>query len=277
MLGSLSDAEDVVQEAYLRWHQQRPDDLRSDEAWLVTVVSRLSIDRYRAKSTERSAYVGPWLPEPVGSEALQPERHAEVYDDLSTAFLLILERLSVTERAAFLLREVFGYEYGDVAHALDKNEAACRQLVHRAKTRIRRERPNAPVPRPAQREMIQKFIDAVETGDERRILSLFDVEATFTSDGGGLVRTTLNVIYGADKIARLFAALASKFGPISRYEVREISGEPALFTFHLHELAAITTFVTDGEKIVAIYNHMNPQKIANFVHHEPVERPPLSS
>ncbi|MGZ3509631.1 MAG: RNA polymerase sigma factor SigJ [Vulcanimicrobiaceae bacterium] len=265
MLGSLTDAEDVVQEAYLRWHQRRPEEVRSPEAWLVTVVSRLSIDRYRARSSERTAYVGPWLPEPVGDEALQPERQAEVYDDLSTAFLLILERLSAIERAAFLLREIFGYGYGELSDALGKNEAACRQLVHRAKVRIRQERPNPPAPRPAQRAMIQRFFNAIESGDERAILVLFDVEATFMSDGGGRVRTVINVVRGADKIARLLGGLIKKYGAGLSYEVREISGEPAVFTYQDGKLNSVITVLTDGEKILAMYSHMNPEKLAHFI------------
>jgi RNA polymerase sigma factor (sigma-70 family) len=168
MLGTRADAEDVLQDAWLRWHQTDPTALQSAEAWLVTVVTRLSIDRLRAAKTEREAYIGWWLPEPlVELDERTPEAAAELAGDLSVALLWVLERLSPEERAAFLLRQVFDHDYAEIAGLLGKTEAACRQMVHRAADRVQQERPRFDVSQDAHRSLLQKFMAASKTPSAR--------------------------------------------------------------------------------------------------------------
>ena len=167
MLGSVGEAEDVLQDAFLRWHQADREAIRSGEAWLVTVVTRLAVDRLRGLSAERAAYVGPWLPEPwFGSTepeaADRPDRRLDLADDLSLAFLILLERLSIEERAALLLHDVFHVGYPDIADTLEKSEAACRQMVHRARERVRTERPRFAVTDEARRALLRQFLMAAQ-------------------------------------------------------------------------------------------------------------------
>src|SRR3954447_2996774 len=159
MLGSKTDAEDMVQEAYIRWHRTPVERVQSAHAWLVTTITRLCIDRLRAAKAEREAYIGPWLPEPlVGNEVPPVDAHTELASDLSVAFLVVLERLAPEERAAFLLHEVFDTEYREIAQIIGKNETACRQIVHRARQRVRRDRPRFKVSEDARVRLLQPFL-----------------------------------------------------------------------------------------------------------------------
>jgi RNA polymerase sigma-70 factor, ECF subfamily len=187
MLGVVADAEEVVQETYLRWRQARQtpagETPRSDEGWLVAVTTRLSIDRLRRAATERTAYEGQWLPEPL---PFPPPDHAiELADDLSLAFLLLLERLAPEERAAFLLREVFASEYADIARILDKSEAACRQIVHRAKERVRRSRPRFTVAPEVRERVARRFVEALRAEDREGVLAILSDDALLVADAGG--------------------------------------------------------------------------------------------
>src|SRR5688500_11520884 len=174
MLGSRADAEDVLQEAYLRGHQADTEGVQTPEAWLVTTVTRLCIDRLRAARVEREAHVGPWLPEPLlTGDAAPPDRRAELASDLSIAFLVLLERLAPDERAAFLLHEVFDCGYAELARILGKREAACRQMVHRARLRVRRDRPRFTVSESARTALLNRFVTAVHAHDQEALLALF--------------------------------------------------------------------------------------------------------
>jgi RNA polymerase sigma-70 factor (ECF subfamily) len=174
MLGSLGDAEDIVQEVYLRWHRTDGAAIRTAEAWLVATTTRLAIDRLRTAAAERRAYLGPWLPEPWPGEAddLAPDRRLERAADLSVAFLLLLERLTPEERAAFLLREVFEVAYAEIADSLGRSEPACRQLVHRARARLRAGRPRLISSRDEHRRLLERLLQAIEVGDQDRLLAL---------------------------------------------------------------------------------------------------------
>jgi RNA polymerase sigma factor (sigma-70 family) len=175
---SVEDAEDLLQEAYLRWHQADADAVRSPEAWLVAVVSRLSIDRLRRAATERAAYAGTWLPEPIASGDLASAGHrAELASDLSMAFLVLLERLSPEERAAFLLRDVFGCDYGEMARVLERSEVACRQLVHRARTRVRQGESRFAVAPETKERLIERLLAALSAGDRDGLLELLAEDA----------------------------------------------------------------------------------------------------
>src|SRR6185437_13419500 len=195
MLGTRTDAEDVLQDAYLRWHRGASDDLRSPEAWLVTTVTRLCIDRLRAARTEREQYVGPWLPEPlIGDTAPAADARAELSSSLSIAFLVVLEQLEPDERAAFLLHEVFETDYGEIAEILGKSAAACRQIVSRARKRVRGQRPRAQVSDTARRAVLERFASAIQTQDKAALLELVAEKASWTSDGGGRTRAALKAI-----------------------------------------------------------------------------------
>ncbi|HEX6536421.1 MAG TPA: RNA polymerase sigma-70 factor [Gemmatimonadaceae bacterium] len=262
MLGQVQDAEDLVQETFLRWQQRSPtEDIREPEAWLVTVLTRLAIDRLRHAAAERAVYIGPWLPEPIASDRLAPDREVEVASDLSLAFLVLLERLGPEERAAFLLREVFDSGYDEIARTLERSEAAARQVVHRARERVREARARFPVPPDAKERLLRSFLRAIEADDKEAMLAVLAPEATFTSDGGGKVRAARRPVRGAERIARMLSGIERKFHWPFRYRLGHVNGEPALIQFRGDALFAVSCIDTDGERIRAVYRVMNPDKL----------------
>ena len=262
MIGTKADAEDIVQEAYLRWHQADTEEIRSAEAWLVSVVTRLSIDKLRRASVERETYIGPWLPEPlIASAAPTPEEELETAGDLSMAFMVLLERLTPIERAAFLLHDVFDCAYPMIANILQKSEAACRQIVHRARTRVRTRQARFKATNAARRSLINQFTAAADAGDNVTLSSLFAKDATLTSDGGGVVPAARKVVHGPSRIARLYLVLGKKLGPRLRKRIVTINGEPGL-ALYLDEVPfATVSFETDGGSITALYTVLNPHKL----------------
>ena len=217
MLGSRADAEDVLQDAWLRWHEQDSSALRSTEAWLTTMVTRLAIDRLRAAKTQRATYFGPWLPEPLAeTEVVTPESHAEFASDLSVAFMHLLERLGEEERAAFVLHDVFDCDYDDIAETLGKTPAACRQLVHRARERVATERRRFRVDEEARVRMLNRFIAAAQSGDFNAIKSVFAPAALMTSDGGGKAVAVIRPLHGAERITPVVGYLAASRGAAHR-------------------------------------------------------------
>ncbi len=265
MLGTRADAEDVLQDAWLRWHRADPAALRSAEAWLVTVVTRLAIDRLRAAKTEREAYVGWWLPEPlVELDERTPEAAAELAGELSVALLWVLERLSPEERAAFLLRQVFEHDYAEIAALLGKSEAACRQTVHRATERVQQERPRFDVSRDQHRRLLERFMQAARSGERAALKALLADDVQIIGDGGGKVPAFFKVLRGADRIANLYWAAARRLGPQVAYRMAQINGEPGLLRYVDGRLESAQAFVTDGERIVAIYAVRNPDKLAGI-------------
>ena len=268
MTGTRADAEDIVQEAYLRWHRADTGDVRSPEAWLVSVVTRLSIDRLRKASAEREAYTGPWLPEPLfAAPARSPEKELELASDLSMAFMVMLERLAPSERAAFLLHEVFDCDYPEIARILRKSEAACRQVVHRAKERVRSDRQRFRASEEDRRRLIEKFTQAANAGDEAALLSLFAEDATLTSDGGGIVPAARKVVTGRRRIARLYLVLARKLGARLTQSIHTINGEPGLVSYIDGQPFSAVSFETDGRSILALYNVLNPEKLKGLARH----------
>ena len=261
MLGSIEEAEDVVQEAYLRWHHAELEAVRTPEAWLVAVVSRLAIDRLRKASTERAAYEGTWLPEPLPSERGGTDFRAELASDLSMAFLVLLERLSPEERAALLLHDVFDWGYDEVARTLEKSEAACRQLVHRARERVRHARPRFPVPPDAKERLLGRFLDALAADDERQVLALLDEDATFAADGGGKVPAVRRVVRGAQRVGRLLLGYERKGRGLVTHRIGWLNGEPAVVTYAGDRVAFTTSVDTDGERIFACYRVLDPEKL----------------
>lgn len=262
MTGTRTDAEDIVQEAYLRWHRANTDEILSPEAWLVSVTTRLSIDRLRKASVEREAYTGPWLPEPLfGSPSRSPEEQLELDSDLSMAFMVLLERLAPVERAAFLLHDIFDCDYPEIARILRKSEAACRQVVHRARERVRSDRQRFRASEEDRRRLIEKFMEASNAADEATLLSLFAEDATLTSDGGGVVHAARKVVRGRGLIARLFLVVTRRLNTRLTQIILPINGEPGLVTFVDGLPFSATSFETDGRSILALYNILNPEKL----------------
>jgi RNA polymerase sigma-70 factor (ECF subfamily) len=263
MMGTRADAEDIVQEAYLRWHRADTGEIRSPEAWLVSVVTRLAIDRLRKASVEREAYTGPWLPEPLfGSPAQRsPEEELELASDLSMAFMVLLERLAPVERAAFLLHDVFDCDYPEIARILRKTEAACRQVVHRARERVRRDHQRFRADEEDRLRLIKQFMEASNAGDEATLRSLFAEDATLTSDGGGVVPAARKIVTGRRRIVRLFIVVARKLSGRITQAILPINGEAGLVTYVDGIPFSVTSFETDGRSILALYNILNPEKL----------------
>jgi RNA polymerase sigma-70 factor (ECF subfamily) len=265
MLGSLADAEDVVQDAYLRWHGARRDSVDDPRRFLSTVVTRLCLDLLKSARVRREAYVGPWLPEPVlDAAALAPESGAELAEDLSVALLLTLERLSPLERAAFLLHDVFGLGFDAVAEALGRKEAACRQLAARARAHVREGRPRFRASREAAAALAAAFMRASATGDPAALGELLARDAVLLTDGGGKRIAARNPIVGAGKIVRFFVKLAQKGRP-QRYvavEPATINGLPGFVLRDVEGFAETIAFEPDGVgRIAAIYHLRNPEKL----------------
>src|SRR5512146_1888353 len=229
MLGSRTDAEDVLQDAYLRWYRGTPQALRSPEAWLVTTVTRLCIDRLRAARAERERYVGPWLPEPlIGDTAPAADARAELSSSLSIAFLVVLEQLQPDERAAFLLHEVFDTDYTEIAEILGKSEAACRQIVSRARKRVRGQKPRAQVSDSARRSVLERFAHAIQMQDKAALLELVAEKASWTSDGGGRAPAARKIIRGRERLVRFVLAVLGRHANRFAFELIAVNGEPAL-------------------------------------------------
>jgi RNA polymerase sigma-70 factor, ECF subfamily len=261
MLGSRSDAEDVVQDAYLRFAGAR--DVRNVEALLVTIVTRLCLDRLKSAKAQREVYVGPWLPEPVfDADGLSAEVATELADDLSFALLLALDRLSPLERAAFLLHDVFDRPFAEVAQTLDRSEAACRQLAAPARRSVRDERPAPPAPPENHARLLSAFGEAVTSGDISRLAGLLRDDAIAISDGGGRKPAALNPIIGSEKIARLFIGLAAKnAGRDIRIVPTMINGSIGALLYMDGEIDHTISMAIDGDRIAAIYLVRNPDKL----------------
>ena len=264
MLGSRSDAEDVVQDAYLRFAGAQ--DVHNAEAFLVTVVTRLCLNRLKSARAQREVYVGPWLPEPVfDADGLSADTATELADDLSFALLLALDRLSPLERAAFLLHDVFDTPFPEIAAMLDRTEAACRQLASRARRAVRDDRP-APAKAPDNHaRLLQAFGEAVASGDVAQLAELLRADAVALTDGGGRKTAARNPIIGADKIARFFIGIAAKnAGHDIRVEPAMINGAFGALLYLDGELDHTMSMAIDGEKIAAIYIVRNPDKLRHL-------------
>ena len=266
MLGTPGDAEDVLHDAWLRWHEQDTAALDDPEAWLVTVTTRLALDRLRRAKAEREHYTGPWLPEPLVPDAEHPDATLERGESLTLSFLLLLERLSPEERAAFLLHDVFDYSHAEAAKILEITEEASRQRVHRAKQRLREGRPRFSVDEAAQRRLLQRFVAAMAEPTLDALRALFAEDAVHISDGGGMARATLHPLHGADRLARLYLQLARNFqGPGLRYELAMLNGAPALFLLDGEALASAMWIESDGDRITAIHALRHPGKLARLL------------
>ncbi len=269
LLGSRSDAEDVVQDAWLRWSGADPAAVRDPEAWLVTTTTRLGLDRLRAARRERVHYVGPWLAEPLEiSLAAEPASdpavaHARA-DEVSVAFLTLLEQLGPEERAAFLLKEAFDHDYRQIAALLGLTEANCRQLVHRAKQRLQAGRPRFNADTGQHRQLLARFMDATQRGDSEAIQALLHANARLVSDGGGVVTAAVRPLLGAERIGRLFWAIARR-GLGHTAQLGWVNGEPAILRFLGDQLHSVTTIEVAGGRIANVYSVLNPEKLRGSV------------
>jgi RNA polymerase sigma-70 factor (ECF subfamily) len=266
MLGAPGDAEDVLHDAWLRWHAQDADALDDPEAWLVTVTTRIALDRLRRAKTERAHYPGPWLPEPAIAESEQPEAQLERAESLTLTFLLLLERLSADERAAFLLHDVFDYSHAETAAMLDISEDASRQRVHRAKLRLRQDRPRQPATSPVtQQRLMERFMQALQRPDAATLRALFAEDAMHVSDGGGLARATLRPLHGAERLSRVYLQIGlQQQGHDVHHEIRQLNGLPALLSWQAGTLISASWIDTDGERITAIHALRHPGKLARL-------------
>jgi RNA polymerase sigma-70 factor (ECF subfamily) len=265
MLGQAHEAEDLVQEAFLRWHVANRSTIESSTAWLVTVVTRLAIDRLRRRQADQVHYVGEWLPEPVQMSDAPPGAALERQEALSMAFLVLLERLTPDERAAFLLREVFDHDYATVADAVQRREPATRQLVHRAKRRLQQSgAPGPSLPPDTKRRQLERFLGALSAGDATTLLRVFDADARFISDGGGKVPAAINVLVGHDRIVRFLLGVENRWGARTTHHVGWINGEPGVLSYLDGRLYAATAFAVDDDTIVAAYRVMNPDKLRAY-------------
>jgi RNA polymerase sigma-70 factor, ECF subfamily len=261
MLGSVNDAEDVVQDAYLRWQRTDPTQIDNVEAFLTTVVVRLSLDELRSSRKRREQYVGPWLPEPLLVDERDPAAAAELADSLSMAFLVVLEALSPAERAAFLLREVFGYDYDDIATMLDKQPATCRQLVSRANRHVGERRQRYDADRRRGHELARCFQEACATGDVDAVVALLSDDATLWTDGGGVAKAARRVIVGARKVARFLIAVTPTLPPTAQIHEAVVNGQPGtVITDGGVAIMTITYDVLDGQ-IVGVRVVSNPAKL----------------
>src|SRR4051794_24331451 len=272
MLGSVAEAEDVAQESMLRL-ARTTEDIKEPLAWITTVATRLSIDVLRQARTQRESYVGPWLPEPlVDEEAPDPGAQAEVAESLSQAFLVLLERLTPVERAAFLLREIFQYDYPQIAEIIDRSEANSRQLVVRAKKHLDENRPRFDPDERLRDELLDRFIAATEAGDLKGLETILAEDAAMYSDGGGKVSAARKPIVGGARLAQVFVALADKLRPgNSRDELVHIGGQPGSIR-RMPDGEIVSVFsvdVVDG-RIKTIWVMRNPDKLAHLVNRRSV-------
>lgn len=262
MLGTVTDAEDMVQETFLRWQQTTEATVKSAKTYLSTITTRLCIDHLRSARVQRVGYVGPWLPEPIVTQQTNdPAAQVELADSLSMAFLVVLERLSPIERAVFLLREVFDYNYDEIAQMVGKSPANCRQILRRSRQHIAAQRPRFPVSHQQQEQIAAQFLEASSQGSLQDLLTLLAKDVTFWSDGGGQVVAALKPLQGAMKVARFLLAIRSKWLSTSVAHVIEVNGQPGILYRVNDDIHSVMTFEIVDSYIQSIYSVRNPEKL----------------
>ncbi|WP_412537825.1 RNA polymerase sigma-70 factor [Longispora sp. K20-0274] len=271
MLGSAADAEDVLQETWLRWVGVDLDTVREHRAYLVRITTRQALTRLRTLSRRKESYVGPWLPEPLLTTPDVAE-DVELADSVSMAMLLVLETLAPTERAVFVLRDVFDLEYDEIASAVDKTPAAVRQIAHRARAHVAARRPRGTTSQTESRDALDAFRRAVETGDLQGLLDVLAPDVVFLGDGGGVVQAVLRPVVGADKVARLLAAgLPRLHGAVSVERV-QINGGPALILRLGGDVDNVVAVRVDDGLVTGLYVVRNPEKLSRVGHETTMSR-----
>jgi RNA polymerase sigma-70 factor (TIGR02957 family) len=263
MLGSAADAEDVLQETWLRWAAVDLETVRDQRAYLVRITARQALTRLRTLGRRREAYVGPWLPEPL---LTTPDVAEDVVlaDSLSMAVLLVLETLNPTERAVFVLREVFDLEYHEIAEAVDKSPAAVRQIAHRARGHVAARRPRGTVSSAETRAALEAFQRAVETGDLQGLVDILAPDVVALGDGGGVKQALPRPVAGADKVANLFALLLEQVGAELSVELAQINGWPALIVRLNGKLDMVVAVRIDNGLVTGLYTVRNPEKLSRM-------------
>ncbi|TDC09669.1 RNA polymerase sigma-70 factor [Streptomyces sp. 8K308] len=267
MLGSAADAEDVLQETWLRWAGVDLGTVRDQRAFLVRVTTREALSRLRALRRRRESYVGPWLPEPLLT-APDVAEDVELADSVSMAMLLVLETLGPTERAVFVLREVFDLGYDEIADAVGKTPAAVRQIAHRARAHVAARRPRETVPPARTRDALDAFKQAVETGDMRRLLDVLAPDVVLLTDGGGVVRAALAPVVGAEQVSDVLGRLSAT----ASLRPARINGHPALIVRVAGREDSVLTVRVDDGLITGLYVVRNPEKLSRIGHETAVSR-----
>jgi RNA polymerase sigma-70 factor, ECF subfamily len=266
-LGSLSEAEDLVQEAWIRLERTDRPEIRNLRGWLTTVVSRLALDALTSARSRRERYVGPWLPEPLvqaDPNEADPARRVDLDESVSMALLVVLESLSPGERSAFLLHDVFGYSFNEVAQIVGRTPAAARQLATRGRHAVEARRPRYPADLEQQREVVSAFRAAAQNGDVGSLIELLDPAVTFRSDGGGVVNAARTVFTGAERVARIFTAMAGHFGAQFRMRPIVVNGAPGLL-LETGEYPSVIAFSIDQGRISEIDIVRNPEKLGTVL------------
>ncbi|MFF2397635.1 RNA polymerase sigma-70 factor [Nocardia sp. NPDC058114] len=261
MLGSAADAEDVLQETWLRWVGVDLDAVRDQRAYLVRITTRRSLDRLRALGRRRESYVGPWLPEPLLTTPDIAE-DVELAESVSMAMLLVLETLTPIERAVFVLREVFDLDYDEIAEAVDKSPAAVRQLAYRARAHVAARRPRGIVSASESRDALAAFQRAIETGDLQNLLDLLAPDVVFLGDGGGIKQAALSPIVGADLVAALLTASVPRIGAAMTVESAQLNGHPALILRLDGVIDTVFAVRVDDGLVTGLYSVRNPDKLS---------------
>jgi len=269
MLGEVAEAEDMVQEAFLRWQraQDQEKDVKSAKAYLTTIVTRLCIDQLGSARHQREEYVGMWLPEPlVARDEHDPAKAAQLAESVTNAFLLILETLSPVERAVFLLREVFSYEYDEVSRAVGKSETNCRKMVSRARERLADRRPHASLNPARARKLVAEFQSALEEGNADGLLKLLTEDAAIYADGGGKVPSVVKPILGADMVAKFLSRVYRNAPQGAQIQIRfvPLNADPGMLVFMSGKLEQAMTFEMSDDRIHAIYVVRNPDKLRHL-------------
>jgi len=266
MLGSVADVEDMLQETFIRWQKSSDEEIRSPRAFLVTIISRLCINHLQSARVQREEYVGQWLPEPLltGPDS-DPSERFRVDESLSMAVLVLLERLTPMERAVFLLREVFDYEYAEIAQTLGQNETNCRQILRRARQHVAEVRPRFDASLQQREQLLHQFVTAASNGDLNGLVALLSRDVVFHSDGGGKAAAVPNLVYGSDNVARAVLGGLKKLVPqnlVSR--MTEINGEPGVVSYvNGRPFSVLTLDIADGF-VRNIYIVTNPEKLARL-------------
>jgi RNA polymerase sigma-70 factor (ECF subfamily) len=265
MLGSATEAEDIVQEAYLRYQAVAPGAIRSPKAFLSTIVTRLCLNQLQSARVQRETYIGPWLPEPILTETderANPKHQAEMHDSISFAFLVLLEELTPLERAVFLLREVFDYEYGEIAAILEKDAAACRQVFSRAKKHVAEGRPRFKIAPEAHRRLLGQFMQAAGAGDLQGLTALLSEDVMMWADGGGKARgAAIHPLHGREAVAQ-FVLASTRLAPVgAQAEQAAVNGELAVILRVGGKAFFVLSIVADGDRVREIRVVGNPDKL----------------
>jgi RNA polymerase sigma-70 factor (ECF subfamily) len=264
MLGTVMDAQDMVQDTFLRWQRARPDEVRSPRAWLTTAITRLCINHLKSARVQRETYVGPWLPEPLVADRDSAD-NAQLADSLSLAFLVLLETLTPTERAVFILREVLNCEFAEIAPIVNRSEVNCRQILARARKHVEERRPRFDASPEQAEELMLRFQRAVRNGEVENLLNILASDVVFVSDGGGKAPALWKPIHGAKSLARVVMSARRRFGSnTEEIKIATVNGLPGLVSFEGDRATRVTAFGITGGRIQALFVITNPDKLRHL-------------